>query len=98
VNASLDSKELTVSNFKKYGLTLEQYNEMKERSKNLCYICSRPPKKRSLCIDHNHKTGKVRGLLCYECNRRLIGKLGDRPNAIELFEKAVQYLKNAEEK
>jgi hypothetical protein len=37
----------------------------------VCAICGNPPKKRPLHIDHNHRTGRVRGLLCYRCNRAL---------------------------
>lgn len=76
----------------KYGLTQEQYEAMKAKTNNTCYICRRPPAKRALHIDHNHKTGQVRGLLCHMCNRFLIGKMGDRPDAVELFKRAVEYL------
>jgi hypothetical protein len=36
-----------------------------------CAICGNPPKTRRLHVDHDHKTGKVRGLLCHRCNRAL---------------------------
>ena len=39
-----------------------------------CWICGRLPKNRRLATDHDHKTGRVRGLLCYPCNRFLVGK------------------------
>ena len=78
---------------KKYGLTKNQYEKMIKFSNNTCYICGSPPRTRALHIDHSHKTGKVRGLLCHSCNRFLIGKLGDKKNAIELYEKAAEYLK-----
>jgi len=56
----------------RYKLTVEQHLEMYKNQNGLCAICENPPKgKRPLCIDHNHKTGKVRGLLCYACNRAL---------------------------
>lgn len=52
----------------KYGITLEQYEEMAEAQGHVCKICKSPPKKKSLHVDHNHATGKVRGLLCSMCN------------------------------
>ena len=39
--------------------------------RGVCAICGRPPKTRRLAVDHNHKTGRVRGLLCPWCNRSL---------------------------
>ncbi len=82
---------------KKYGLTEEQYQEMLDKSGNKCWICGNPPKQggKALHIDHSHKSGKVRGLLCWFCNMRLIGKVGDKSNAVELFLKAAEYIKNA---
>lgn len=41
-----------------------------------CAVCPSIPKKRRLAVDHNHKTGKIRGLLCYRCNYS-IGYLRD---------------------
>jgi len=46
---------------------------MLEAQHGLCAICLRPPKEgKRLAVDHNHKTGKVRGLLCWFCNKRLL--------------------------
>jgi len=52
----------------------------------LCAICGKPPSRRNvkemlLHVDHNHKTGKIRGLLCNSCNRG-IGLLGDNPDTL----------------
>lgn len=63
---------------RQYGITIEQYEKMLERCGGLCEICY---KSRKLHIDHDHKTGKVRGLLCFDCNTA-IGKLGDNPEVI----------------
>jgi len=56
---------------KKYGLTVKDYTKMFRQQGKGCAICGKPPKKRRLAVDHSHKTGKVRGLLCYHCNRGL---------------------------
>src|SRR3990167_7565158 len=59
-----------------YGLTLRQYRKMEFAQKGLCKICLRPPKPGGLPlrVDHSHKTKVVRGLLCYRCNHRLLGR------------------------
>ena len=59
-----------------YGLTLDQFEQMENAQCNLCALCNRPPKGTSrrtkrLVVDHDHKTGAVRGLLCQPCNRAL---------------------------
>lgn len=55
---------------KTYGITLTQYNELLKKQNECCAICSRPSKelKKRLGVDHNHMNGKIRGLLCHECN------------------------------
>jgi hypothetical protein len=56
----------------KYGITLEQYNLMLSDQGGTCAICGVPPgEKRALAVDHCHKTGRVRALLCASCNVRL---------------------------
>lgn len=50
----------------RYGLTPEQVDVMLLKQKGLCAICAKEPKK--ACVDHDHKTGKVRGILCHRCN------------------------------
>ena len=58
--------------WRKYKLTLEQYDEMFEQQNGKCAICSEVSLGvKRLCVDHNHKTGKVRGLLCNRCNIKL---------------------------
>ena len=55
-----------------YGVTREKYEEMLERQGGLCGVCKKAQKSgRKLAIDHDHDTGKVRGLLCQVCNARL---------------------------
>jgi recombination endonuclease VII len=55
---------------KKFGLSTEQYDAMLVAQEHHCALCPRPdlPEKR-LAVDHDHKTGKVRALLCDKCNR-----------------------------
>ena len=57
----------------RYGISLNEFKEMCLRQHNLCAICYSFSK---LCVDHNHLTGKIRGLLCGPCNRA-IGCLKD---------------------
>ncbi len=60
-----------------YGLTLEQKQQMFVAQKGLCLICDMEFKNvNSACVDHNHKTSKVRGLLCKICNG-FLGKIKD---------------------
>jgi len=49
----------------------ETYDRLLAEQGGVCAICGNPPKTRRLSIDHDHKTGAVRGLLCFQCNRAL---------------------------
>lgn len=69
----------------RYGLRVSAARDLRGGDRK-CDICGR---KQKLEVDHNHKTGKVRGLLCSRCN----GALGQFCDAIELLEKAIAYLK-----
>lgn len=77
-----------------YGLTLEQYNEMFIKQNGCCAICGKHQSelKRSLCVDHNHVTNKVRCLLCERCNR----VLGSVDESITLLTSIITYLRNNE--
>lgn len=79
----------------KYGLTVEQFDAMLKTQKGLCAICGRPPSGKGQCgkspvlhVDHDHATGKVRGLLCPQCNQAL-GKFRDD---VEILTSAIDYL------
>lgn len=68
-----------------YDLSVERYDAMLVKQRGLCAICGKPPNyasekssSRKLNVDHNHETGKVRGLLCGMCNRG-VGLLFDNP-------------------
>lgn len=56
-----------------YGITLDQYEHKFKEQNGVCDICKKTPEERSsrsrgLSVDHNHATGKIRGLLCHVCN------------------------------
>jgi hypothetical protein len=78
---------------KKYGIPVSEYNSMYELQNGLCAICERPPQGNTakwgrMCVDHDHETGKVRKLLCFNCNT-VLGKMQDNP---KLLRKAADYL------
>ena len=52
----------------RYNLTLEQYQQMYIDQNGCCLICKKSISYDRTCIDHNHQTNEVRGLLCYRCN------------------------------
>lgn len=73
-----------------YDITPADYNALYEEQKGTCAICGLHQTQfdKPLAVDHCHDTGKVRGLLCFDCNTG-IGKLKDSP---ELLQKALDYL------
>jgi hypothetical protein len=74
----------------KYKISESDYMLLNEVQGGLCAICGRKPsgKRPVLCIDHCHKTGRIRGLLCMNCNSGL-GYFHDNP---ERMQKAARYL------
>jgi hypothetical protein len=76
---------------KKYGITVEQYNQLFLEQEGRCKICNRHQSefKRSLAVDHSHSTNKVRGLLCHHCNKAL----GHFFENVSTLENAILYLK-----
>lgn len=74
---------------KDFGISLKQYRQMEERQDGRCDICGKKRGSRCLAVDHDHKTGKNRGLLCDRCN---LG-LGWFRDSVPLLEYAIQYLK-----
>jgi Recombination endonuclease VII len=68
-----------------YGITLDDYRMMVSQQEGRCRICT---EYKPLVVDHCHDTGKVRGLLCSQCNRAM-GLFGDDPIRLQ---SAVQYL------
>ena len=82
----------------RYGITLEQYNQMLEKQLHACAICKEPEsqiswgKTKRLAVDHDHKTGKVRGLLCQRCNTTL----GRYEDDLYVWENFIAYLSSFE--
>lgn len=80
-----------------YGISLEDYDEMFRQQNGLCAICEKPEIAtnqfgvKRLAVDHDHTTGKIRGLLCQRCNMA-IGLMDNNSN---LFEAAIQYFGDA---
>jgi hypothetical protein len=80
---------------KKYGITPEQFHSLILKQNNCCAICGKPEtikwrgKIKKLAIDHNHDTGKIRGLLCHFCN---VG-IGQFRDSLPLLQKAMDYIK-----
>ena len=77
---------------KRYGLTVDEYDNIIKQQSNLCAICYTDFQflsKKKIHIDHDHKTNKVRGILCHNCNAGL-GLFKDNPLFLQ---KAIQYLK-----
>jgi len=76
---------------KKFGVTLEEYNALLELQGGVCAICQGPPNGKDpdiYHVDHDHETGKLRGLLCSSCNNGL-GCFRDNTDSIQ---KALAYL------
>ena len=73
-----------------YGISIEEYNKLFGLQKGCCAICGKSQNDFDyfLNIDHDHITGRVRGLLCRDCNQAL-GHLHDN---VELLNKAIEYL------
>jgi hypothetical protein len=77
---------------KRYGLTAEAYATLLSKQNGVCAIC-RVSSRKALDVDHDHATGKVRGLLCGACNKGL-GQFQDSP---DILLTAHQYLKEKQE-
>ena len=79
-----------------YNITLEEYEEMSIKQNHKCAICGSPEmnnKNKVLCVDHNHTTNKIRGLLCGLCNTGLGNFLDNSRRLVN----AIKYLKKYDE-
>lgn len=73
-----------------YGIDLDQYKQILASQDGKCYICQRSAEEftKFLCVDHDHLTQEIRGLLCTHCNKNVIGRMRDP----EIFRRAYEYL------
>ena len=91
-NGSRRNRELMI----KYGIDLDEYNRLAESQNDSCAICRKTDKGtargkiRYWSVDHDHATGKIRGLLCQQCN----ALLGMAKDDIDILQKAIEYLCN----
>ena len=78
---------------RKYGITTEQYEELLAAQDYCCALCGSDDPKTSygFAVDHCHATGRLRGLLCFSCNKAL-GMLGDTEESLE---RALRYLRGS---
>ena len=76
---------------KKYGITLVDYTKLLNKQNNQCLICGKKSSesKRRLAVDHDHETGKIRGILCEERNRGI----GIFKDSIDRLNNSINYLK-----
>ncbi len=66
---------------KHYGISLEEYEALLQLGNGKCWLCGtdQPGQgRRNFCVDHDHSTGAVRGLLCNTCNMNIIGQMEER--------------------
>jgi hypothetical protein len=72
-----------------YEMSEEEYDRLEQEQKSLCAICHQAQSDgHRLCIDHDHETGKIRGLLCHSCNKAL----GFFKDSVLFLEAAIRYL------
>ena len=75
---------------RKYGLTKNQVDDMLQNQNNKCEICKKEfGENNRYCVDHDHNTGKVRGILCHPCNV----SLGLIKDSIKTAQSMAKYLK-----
>ncbi|AKL88331.1 endonuclease VII [Gordonia phage GMA6] len=87
VRTALDLRKDRLS---RYGVTVTWFSQRLKRQRGRCAICRRKMPY-TLCVDHCHETGKVRGLLCISCNRGL-GFFADDPKRMQ---RAIEYLERS---
>lgn len=79
---------------REYGINKEKYEQLLKQQNYVCAICQEKDSRHRLSVDHDHVTGKIRGLLCHRCNRTL-GMLKENR---ELFRSCNSYLMKFDER
>jgi hypothetical protein len=74
-----------------YGVGPDEYARVLELQRGKCAICRKRQLDRRMPVDHDHKTGEPRGLLCTRCNHDLLGAAYD---SVKILRAAVAYLEN----
>lgn len=72
-----------------FDMTPDEYAELLAAQDGRCAICMAMPRTRRLAVDHDHKTGEVRGLLCTRCNHKVLGAARENPS---ILRRAAEYL------
>lgn len=78
----------------KFGITIEQYELILKEQNYTCAICKKPATTKRLAVDHCHKTGQVRGLLCSHCNQGL----GHFMDDLSIINNSLKYLQKYDPK
>lgn len=74
---------------RRFGITLTEYEQFLAYQNGRCALCPAVPNLRALAVDHDHKSGAIRGLLCLRCNKYKVGNL-----SYEIVESIMLYFKN----
>lgn len=85
----LSQRNTTSHRRRNFGITDDQYDALLVSQGGACAICRTVPKKQRLHVDHNHRTGVIRGLLCLWCNHKLLGGARER---VDVLRSAIAYL------
>ncbi len=82
---------------KRLGVTDDEYQDMLIAQGGVCFICERSTRHGdpALAVDHDHRTGLIRGLLCRWCNFDLLGVHGDDERAADRYERAARYIRDS---
>ncbi len=92
--AQTDTEKRDKYLMRSYGIDSYDYERLAAAHDGCCWICGNRPKpgKRRLAVEHDHKTGRVRGLACWSCNK-LLAAARDNP---DIMRTAAEYIESTE--